>query len=85
MNFEIKNQDEHSLSTEILELQEEAKKHLANSKADNTKRAYRSDWTRFSKWCEKNAFCDLPATPETLAYYITYLGKHSKLLLLNEK
>ncbi|MEA3318424.1 MAG: site-specific integrase [Bacillota bacterium] len=85
MNIELKNQKEHSLSTEILELQEEAKKHLANSKADNTKRAYRSDWTRFSKWCEKNEFCDLPATPETLVYYITYLGKTLKASSIKRK
>ncbi|MFD3447131.1 hypothetical protein ACFDTO_21270 [Microbacteriaceae bacterium 4G12] len=46
MNLELKIQEETSLSTEILDLQDEAKKHLANSKAENTKRAYRNDWAQ---------------------------------------
>lgn len=42
--FGTKIQEGKFLSNEILELQDEAKKHLANSKAENTKRAYRNDW-----------------------------------------
>jgi site-specific recombinase XerD len=85
MNFELKNQEEHFLSTEMLELQDEAKKHLANSKAENTKRAYRKDWTQFSEWCEKNRFHDLPADPETMVYYITFLGKTLKASSIKRK
>lgn len=85
MNFELKNQEEHFLSTEMLELQDEAKKHLANSKAENTKRAYRKDWTQFSEWCEKNGFHDLPANPETMVYYITFLGKTLKASSIKRK
>lgn len=85
MNFELKNQEEHSLSTEVLELQDEAKKYLANSKAENTKRAYRNDWTQFSEWCEKNGFHDLPADPETIVYYITFLGKTLKASSIKRK
>lgn len=85
MNLELKIQEETSLSTEILELQEEAKNHLANSKAENTKRAYRNDWTQFSEWCKKNGLQELPADPETLVYYITFLGKTLKASSIKRK
>jgi len=85
MSLELKIQEETSLSTEILELQEEAKNHLANSKAENTKRDYRNDWTQFSEWCEKNGLQDLPADPETLVYYITFLGKTLKASSIKRK
>jgi len=85
LHLEIKNQHQHSLSTEILELHDVAKKHLANSKAANTKRAYRSDWTHFSEWCEKNGLSALPAEPETLVYYITSLGETLKASSIKRK
>jgi site-specific recombinase XerD len=85
MNWVLKIQEETSLSTEILELQNEAKKHLANSKAENTKRAYRNDWTQFSNWCKKNGLQELPADPETLVYYITFLGKTLKASSIKRK
>src|SRR3954452_25321991 len=85
MNSELKIREETSLSTEISELQNEAKQHLANSKAKNTKRAYRSDWAQFSEWCEKNELLDLPAEPETLVYYLTFLGKTLKASSIKRK
>lgn len=85
MNLELKIQEETALSTEMLELQDEAKKHLANSKAENTKRAYRNDWTQFSEWCVKNGLQELPADPETLVYYITFLGKTLKASSIKRK
>lgn len=85
MSLELKVQEETSLSTEMLELQKEAKTHLANSKAENTKRAYRNDWTQFSEWCEKYGMKDLPADPETLVYYITFLGKTLKASSIKRK
>src|SRR3954471_2876987 len=85
MNSELKIREETSLSTEISELQNEAKQHLANSKAKNTKRAYRSDWKQFSEWCEKNGLHNLPADPETIVYYITFLGKTLKASSIKRK
>jgi len=85
MSLELKVQEETSLSTEMLELQKEAKNHLANSKAENTKRAYRNDWTQFSEWCKKNGFLELPADPETLVYYITFLAKTLKASSIKRK
>jgi site-specific recombinase XerD len=85
MNSELKIQGSTSLSTKMLELQSEAKKHLANSKAENTKRAYRNDWTQFSEWCKTNGLKELPADPETLVYYITFLGKTLKASSIKRK
>jgi integrase len=77
--------DSGTLSNEVRELQEEARNHLANSKAENTKRAYRNDWIQFSRWCVKNGFGDLPSEPETIVYYITYLGNSLKASSIKRK
>ena len=84
MKLEIKNQEEISLSTEMLELQDEAKQHLANSKANNTKRAYRTDWTQFSDGMRKMDCRTSQPTP-TLVYYITFLGKTRKASWIKRK
>ena len=39
-------------------------------KAENTLRGYRADWRDFCAWCESQALCPLPASPETVAAYI---------------
>jgi site-specific recombinase XerD len=85
MNLELKISENRTLSTEILELQDEAKIHLANSKSENTKRAYRNDWTQFSEWCKTNGLLELPADPETIVYYITYLAKSLKASSIKRK
>ncbi|WP_066066180.1 site-specific integrase [Neobacillus soli] len=85
MNLEINNKSGNALSKEILVLQEEAKRHLENSKSENTKYAYRTDWEQFSEWCEKNGLHDIPASPETIVYYITFLGKTLKASSIKRK
>lgn len=73
------------LSTEILALQQAAKHHLENSKSENTKRAYGSDWTQFVNWCTQNGFDSLPADPETVVYFLTYLGQSRKASTIKRK
>lgn len=41
-----------------------------SSKAANTLRAYRSDLSSFTSWCEAQGRRTLPATPETVAAYV---------------
>ena len=48
----------------------EATRYLEQSKALNTRRAYRADWADFAAWCEKFRRQPLPAAPETVAYYL---------------
>jgi integrase len=85
MDLELKMNGENFLSNEILDLQEEAKRHLKNSKSENTKHAYGTDWKLFSEWCEKNGLQNLPADPETIVYYITFLGKTLKASSIKRK
>lgn len=40
------------------------------SRSTNTLAAYRSDWTRFTRWCHTHAVTALPATPATVAAYL---------------
>lgn len=85
MDLALKIKEENALSTEILDLQKEAKMHLENSKSKNTKMAYRTDWKQFSEWCKKNGLNNLPADAETVVYYITYLGKTLKASSIKRK
>lgn len=81
----IQKQSENQLSTEMVELQKETQQHLENSKAENTKRAYRSDWTQFITWCDQNGLDSLPADPETVVYFITSLGQSQKASTIKRK
>ncbi len=38
--------------------------------APATRRAYRSDFARFSAWCRRRGLADLPAEPETVAVFL---------------
>jgi integrase len=49
---------------------ERAREFARRSKAENTLRGYRADWRDFFGWCESHGLCPLPASPETVAYYI---------------
>lgn len=40
------------------------------SKAENTVRAYQSDWRTWQAWCDDHGHCPLPAHPETVAAYL---------------
>jgi integrase len=39
-------------------------------KAANTRRAYLSDWARFTNWCDTHGLCPLPAHPDTVSAYL---------------
>ena len=41
------------------------------STAAATKRAYRSDWQRFTAWTTQRGFRPLPAPPAVIAHYVT--------------
>jgi len=48
---------------------------LRQSLAQNTRRAYASDWRDFSARCQAHHRVDLPALPETVALYLTTLAE----------
>jgi len=59
--------------------------YAANSKAANTWKAYRSDWRDFASWCQTSKLQALPALPETVAAYLTFLAPHCKIATLERR
>jgi integrase len=45
------------------------------AKAKSTRAAYQSDWDAFSAWCTAFGTAALPASPETVAVYLTHLSE----------
>lgn len=55
----------------LADVAERTREYIAASKAANTVRAYRADWQHFSAWCAAQGLDALPASPQTLALYLT--------------
>jgi site-specific recombinase XerD len=64
----------NEIITDIKALQEETLLNLQNSKANNTVRAYKSDFNDFGLFCAQNGFKSLPSEPKTVSLYLTYLS-----------
>tara|TARA_B100000674_G_scaffold37676_1_gene26320 strand:+ start:40 stop:945 length:906 start_codon:yes stop_codon:yes gene_type:complete len=75
----------NNLLTNVKNLEIETLKNLKNSKANNTLRAYQSDFRDFTAFCERNGFTSMPTQPKILSLYITYLSKTSKLSTLKRR
>ena len=60
--------------TNIKALQEETLLNLKSSKANNTIRAYKSDFNDFDLFCTKNGFKSLPSEPKIISLYLTHLS-----------
>ena len=74
------------LITDIKALHEETLNNLRGSKANNTIRAYRSDFKDFGAFCAKNGFKSLPTEPKVVALYMTYLStKEAKMSTLRRR
>lgn len=57
------------VSTLAPELVQQVQELALMSKAENTRRAYQSDWSRWQAWCECHRVTALPASPESVAAY----------------
>lgn len=55
------------------------------SKAPNTRKAYASDWGHFEEWCHARGEPSLPASPHTLARYVTALAETHKPATLQRR
>ena len=75
----------NDLITDVKSLEIETLKNLKNSKANNTLRAYQSDFRDFTVFCLKNGFSEMPTQPKILALYITHLSKTSKFSTLKRR
>ena len=76
----------NEIITDIKALQEETLLNLKSSKANNTVRAYKSDFNEFGLFCAKNGFKSLPTEPKIISLYLTYLStKNIKMSTLKRR
>ena len=76
----------NDLITDVKILHEETLNNLKSSKANNTIRAYRSDFKDFGAFCAKNGFKSLPTDPKIVSLYLTHLSiKDSKMSTLRRR
>lgn len=63
----------------IAELADQATDFAEKSLSERTRKEYDRCWRRFDEWCRKYTLTAMPAKPETVAMYVTWLAKgHGK-------
>ncbi len=75
----------NELTTDLKSLHEATLNNLKNSKADNTLRAYKSDFKDFVAFCAKHSLNSLPTEPKIVSLYLTHLSKNSKISTLRRR
>ena len=73
------------LTTDLKTLHEATLNNLKNSKANNTLRAYKSDFKDFGAFCIKHGLKSLPSEPKIVSLYLTHLSKSSKISTLRRR
>tara|TARA_B100000963_G_scaffold348125_1_gene355252 strand:+ start:48 stop:1001 length:954 start_codon:yes stop_codon:yes gene_type:complete len=75
----------NDLINDIKLLHEATLNNLKNSKANNTLRAYKSDFKDFSIFCVKHGVQSMPTEPKIVSIYLTHLSKTSKISTLRRR
>ena len=75
----------NELVTNLKKLHEETLENLKSSKANNTLRAYKSDFRDFGVFCGKHGFNPLPTEPKIVSLYLTHLSANSKISTLRRR
>ena len=75
----------NELTTNLKSLYEATLTNLKSSKANNTLRAYKSDFKDFSEFCAKHGLNSLPTEPKIVSLYLTHLSKNSKISTLRRR
>ena len=76
----------NNIITDLKALQEETLLNLQSSKANNTVRAYKSDFDDFRLFCAQNGFKSLPSEPKIVSLYLTHLStKNIKMSTLKRR
>ena len=75
----------NELITDLKLIELETLANLKMSKANNTIRAYKSDFKDFSMFCAKNGFSSLPTEPKIISLYVTYLSSGRKISTLKRR
>ncbi len=73
------------LTTDLKSLHEATLNNLKSSKANNTLRAYKSDFKDFGTFCSKHGFNSLPTEPKIVSLYLTHLSKTSRISTLRRR
>ena len=81
----INSNDMNELATDLKSLHEETLNNLKSSKANNTLRAYKSDFKDFGAFCVKHGFDSLPTEPKIVSLYLTHLSKNLKMSTLRRR
>lgn len=61
---------EDALPEKIIDMLEDLNEVMGKSLSDSTRAAYRSDWTRFQRWCDEFGAVPMPALGATVAAYL---------------
>ncbi len=76
----------NQITTNIKALKEETLLNLKSSKANNTIRAYKSDFNDFALFCVQSGFKSLPSEPKIVSLYLTNLSsKNAKMSTLKRR
>ena len=75
----------NELLTDVKKLHEETLENLKSSKANNTLRAYKSDFRDFGSFCAKHGFNSMPTEPKVVSLYLTHLSSSSKISTLRRR
>jgi len=75
----------NELTTDLKLLHEATLNNLKSSKANNTLRAYKSDFKDFGRFCAKHNLNSLPTEPKIVSLYLTHLSKNSKISTLRRR
>ena len=76
----------NNIITNIKSLQEETLLNLKSSKANNTVRAYKSDFNDYTLFCVNNGFESMPSDPKIVSLYLTHLStKEVKMSTLKRR
>jgi len=75
----------NELTTDLKLLHEATLNNLKSSKANNTLRAYKSDFKDFGVFCTKHGLNSLPTEPKIVSLYLTHLSKTSKISTLRRR
>jgi site-specific recombinase XerD len=60
-----------AIAAPLLPAMQKTQEYLENARSRNTIRGYRSDWKQFERWCAERGISALPATPDSIAVYLS--------------
>ena len=75
----------NELITDLKSLHEATLNNLKSAKANNTLRAYKSDFRDFAAFCANHGLNSLPTEPKIISLYLTHLSQNSKISTLRRR